>query len=578
MLPVTHIKVLCTICLVWPLFVTAQGIRITDNAYVIANHGNIVTQEKWINNGKFTANGGTVMFAGSTQQLSGTSGTSFNKLTISTGSNTTIVSAGNSVKLILKSDGTLNAGNNLTLLANATQTALIDGSGTGEILGDLTMQGWLANGFGYKYLGSPFQYATVNEMSDEVDLNAGFPSVYKHDENQTSNGWITYTTATDTLKPMRGYAFQIGTGLAAKTIDMTGVVNNGNLSLTLYNNNQAYTKGFNLVSNPYPSPVNWDASGGWTKTNIDNTIYYFNTNSTDQYGGTYSSYINGVSSDDTANNIIPAMQGFFVHVTDGSFPVTGLLGVSNAIRITSTPTVYRKLNGTDPVPLLRLWATFTGNARSDATVMYFQNTATKKFDKKFDALKLMNTTAGVPSLYSLTADAKKLSINALPEPDSSIRIPLGIHIMRGGKVSFFTTDTKALPANLYGYLYDAVKDHYHNLKDNSHYLCELPAGIHEQRFSVVFSRKPVMQQPVTAEPAATDRFRVAGAGRNLQLILNTAPGEKSVIRIMNTAGQVLYTKTYTQGGSYPVSLLVPKGIYEVACYTNNTVITQKIFL
>ncbi|MDP3667512.1 MAG: T9SS type A sorting domain-containing protein [Sediminibacterium sp.] len=578
MLPVNYIKFLCTLCLAWPLLVTAQGIRIPGSSYVIANHGNIVTQEKWINNGRFTANGGTIVFAGSTQQINGTSSTSFHKLTISSGSNTTIASSGHSVKQLLKSDGTLNAGNNLTLLANATQTALIDGSGAGEVLGNLTMQGWLANGFGYKYLGSPFQAATVNEMSDDVNLSSSFAAVYKFDENQASNGWITYTTATDTLKPMRGYLFQMGTDLAAKTIDMTGVVNNGNLSLTLYNNNQAYTKGFNLVSNPYPSPVNWDASSGWTKTNIDNTIYYFNTNSTDQYGGTYSSYINGVSSDDTANNIIPAMQGFFVHVSEGTIPVTGTLGVSNATRITSTPTVYRKLNGGDPVPLLRLWATFTGNARSDATVIYFQNTATKKFDKNLDALKLMNNTAGVPNLYSLTADAKKLSINALPEPDSSIRVPLGIHIMLGGKVSFFTTDTKALPAGLYGYLYDAVKDYYHNLKDNSHYLCELPAGIHEQRFSVVFSRKPILQQPVTAEPTATDLFRVAGAGRNLQLILNTAPGEKSVIRIINTAGQVLFTKTYTQGGSYPVSLLVPKGIYLVACYTNHTVITKKIFL
>ena len=49
-----------------------------------------------------------------------------------------------------------------------------------------------------------------------------------------------------------------------------------------------YTKGFNLVGNPYPSAIDWDAASGWTKTNIDNAVYYFKASATDQYGGTYS--------------------------------------------------------------------------------------------------------------------------------------------------------------------------------------------------------------------------------------------------------------------------------------------------
>lgn len=579
MLPVKYIVMFCTLFPAGASLVTAQGIRIPDSSYVIANQGNIVTQEKWVNNGRFTANGGTVVFAGSMQQISGTSNTSFNKLTVSSGSNTTIAATGQSIKQILKCDGTLNANNHLTLLANATQTALIDGSGAGEVLGDLTMQGYVTNGYGYKYLGSPFQYATVNEMSGEVSLTDTFASVYRFDENLASNGWVSYTTSTDTLKPMWGYAFQLGTNLSAQTIDMTGVVNNGTLSRTLSNNNQTYTKGFNLVSNPYPSPIDWDASSGWTRSNIDTAIYYFTASVTDKYGGTYSSYIKGVSSDDTSNNLIPAMQAFFVHVTDGSFPVTGSLGMSNAIRTTTTPTIYRKLNGKDSIPLLRLWASFTGNTRGDATVIYFYPATTEKFDKGFDALKLMNTTSAVPSLYSLTTTEQRLSINAMAEPDSSTRIPLGLQIMHGGQVSFFTTNTKGLPANLYCYLYDAVTRQYLNLKDNNSYQCNLQAGIYEKRFSIVFSRWPILQQQTTAEPyAAAERFRVAGVGRNLQLILNTAPGEKSVIRIINTAGQVLYTKTYMLGGNYPLYLLVPQGIYYVACYTDNTIITKKVFL
>ena len=287
MLPSKYIRVLFGVCMVCPLYMLAQGIRIPAGAYVIANQGNIVTKNNWINNGNFTHNGGTVLFAGSMQQIIGTKSNSFNNLTILTGSNTTIGSFGHSLKGILKCDGILNVNNNFTLLANATQTALIDGSGGGDVLGNLTMQGYLLNGFGYKYLGSPFQSATVNEMSDEVNLTASFPSVYQHDENQASNGWITYTTAANALVPMRGYAFQLGNNAGAKKIDMNGVVTNRNVSLILNNNNRTYTKGFNLVSNPYPSPINWDVATGWTKTKIDNAIYYFDAGITDQYGGIY---------------------------------------------------------------------------------------------------------------------------------------------------------------------------------------------------------------------------------------------------------------------------------------------------
>ena len=575
MLSGKHIKVLSILCPTWLLFATAQGIRITDSAYVIANSGNIVTQGKWINNGKFTANGGTVVFAGSNQQINGTQSSSFNQLSIASGSNTTIVSAGNSVKAILKSDGILNANNQLTLLANAGQTALIDGSGTGEVLGNLTVEGYLSNGYGYKYLGSPFQAATVNEMSEEVDLTAGFGSVWRFDENLASNGWVKYTTSTDTLKPMYGYAFQLGNVAGAKTISMTGVVNNGSLTLTLSNNNQVYTRGFQLVSNPYPSPVNWDAPG-WGRTHIDNAIYYFDASDTSQYTGSYKSYINGVSSDGTANNFIPAMQGFFVHVSDGSYPVSGALGFSNATRLTSIATTYRHLNGTNPVPLLRLLANFNGIKRTDAMVVYFQNAATGKFNRQLDALKIMNTASEIPSLYSLAEAGEPLSIHAVPNPDTSSRIPLGIQTIQDGMVTISAGITAAIPVGISCYLYDAVTGKYNNLKENKSYECYLPAGVYEKRFFLVFSQKPVTVT-ATTEPA-TERFLVSGTGRNVLLTLHTAPGEKSVIRIINTAGQVLYNRTYTQGGNYPLSLLVAAGIYYAVCITSDSIITKKIFL
>jgi hypothetical protein len=471
----------------------------------------------------------------------------------------------------------LNANNNFTLLANASQTAFVDGNGLGNILGNLTMQGYLSNGFGYKYLGSPFQAATVNEMSGEVNLTASFPSVYRHDENQASNGWISYTTASNALVPMRGYAFQMGNSITAKNIDMNGIVNNGNLSLSLSNHNLTYTKGFNLVSNPYPSPINWDATNGWTKTNIDNAIYFFDAGTTDQYGGTYSSYINKVSSDGKANNIIPPMQGFFLHVSSGSFPVSGLLSISNPTRITELPQTYWHLNGLDLIPLLRLRAKINGNKESDPTVIYFKQTSSDKFDSQLDALKIMNTDASIPSIYTISTEQQNLSINAIPETDSCSHIPLGVQMLQDGALSFFISDITPIPNNLYAYLFDESTRKYLDLKQNSIYTFTLPAGIYEKRFSLVFSRNVFNSVQPSAE-LSQSIFQVFGTGRNLQLILNLPVGEKANINFINMAGQVLITKSYTQSGSYPISLLLPVGIYQVACYTSNGITTKQILI
>src|SRR5450759_5790523 len=269
----------------------------------------------------------------------------FNNLTVASGSTTTITTTGQSLRGILVSNSTLNSNGNMTLLSTVTQTALIDGSGTGQVNGNVTMQRYLPSGFGYKYFSSPFQGATVSEFGDNMDLLAVFPSFYNYDESKSSAGWVTYTNSAGVLNPLYGYAVNFGCSVTAITADVTGVVNNGNLSRTMYNNNNTYTKGFNLVGNPYPSPIDWDAASGWIKTNIDNALYYFKSSTTDQYGGTYSTYINFVSSDGLATKIIPSMQGFFIHVSDGAWPITGTLALNNSVRITDMTHSFIKSDG-----------------------------------------------------------------------------------------------------------------------------------------------------------------------------------------------------------------------------------------
>ena len=365
------------------------------------------------------------------------------------------------------------------------------------------MQRYLPSGYGYKYFSSPFQSATVNEFNDDLPLPGLGPfTFYRYDENRKASGWVSYhTPATNPLVPLQGYAVNFGLTLLPRQLMLPVIVNNGNFSLTLYNHDSIYTKGYNLVGNPYPSPIDWDATSGWTKTNIDGTIYYFKASKTDQYGGTYRTYINGISSDDTVSNIIPSMQGFFVHVTDGGpWPVTGTLAMNNSVRVTDFSQPFTKKKGADnSIPLLRLTAAFSDDRISaDPSVIYFDEKATEEFDNKLDALKLMNTDLKVPNLFAVTPEGRKLSINALPLlADDSCRVPLGLKLNRTG-TGTITIKILDVDESLSGrriYLSDIVAGTEQDLLPDKEFTISLEKGEYLNRFFLNLSGNPTDINP-----------------------------------------------------------------------------------
>lgn len=557
-----------------PVLAVGQGLYIPSGGNIIAPAGShIATAEKFVNDGNFT-HGGTLYFTGTTQAINGSSATSFNNLVINSGSTTTINASSQTLKRVLLCDGTLNAGGNLTLLSTPSQTALIDGSGTGDVLGNVTMQRYIDTAYGYKYISSPFQYSTVNELSDELDFGASFPPLYRYDETVSSTGWHFYTNTTDTLYPMHGYAANFGNAGGELTADISGVVNNGSISTTIYNNNQTYTQGFNLVGNPYPSPIDWDAGAGWTRTNIDDAIYYFDAGNSDEYTGTYSSYINGVSSDGIADNIIPSMQGFFVHVSDGSYPVTGTLAMNNNVRVNNFTAVYHKQTA-DEIPLVRLSIKNDGSQSSeDYTTLYFNPDAKITFDKAFDALKLMNTDPSVPSLYINSPGNMKLSISSMPVPGDSISIvPLGLNVKKSGLFVFNTGALEFLPAGMHVFLGDAQRQVITELSPSSKYYAMLEEGAYDNRFSLIFSRTSLPDKLFTS-----GLLNAYSSNRNIYVYLNFITGDRGGLIISNLLGQVLYRQEISGLGYHEVPAPFSNGVYVVSFKSQNGIFTNKIFI
>ncbi len=516
--------------------------------------------------------------------MTGSTPASFNNLTVRSGSTTTLLTPGQSLRSILLCDGTLNANGNLTLLSNEEQTAMIDGRGMGQVEGTLTMQRYLPLGFGYKYFGSPFQNAHVSEFSDNMKLDDPYPAFYRYDESLTTSGWVTYIDPAGSLNPLEGYAINFGSTDSPITFDISGVVNNGTVSTTLYNHNNTYTEGFSLVGNPYPSPIDWDSPTGWTRENIDNAIYYFEASTTDEYGGAYVTYLNGISSNGYATNIIPTMQGFFVHVSDGSYPVTANLTLTNETRITDLTHPLIKsgkedISGEPQKPLIRIAAALKDDSFSaDPLVVYFDEKATMNFDGQLDALKLMNTDYMMVNFYLIGPDKKKLSISSLPfMTDSLYRIPLGLVTGFDGNIVF---SVRSLQGDLSGmdiFLTDLVTGSILDIKKENSLEVYLPAGQYENRFYLDFRNLQTGIGDIIMD--SPDRlFNIYDSHGILKLQINHMMGNKGRLTILNLTGQLLISNEYFSPGTYELESPGKNGIYIAVFSSGNEKESKKLFI
>lgn len=305
-------------------------------------------------------------------------------------------------------------------------------------------------------------------------------------------------------------------------------------------------------------------------------MYYFKAGGVDQYSGTYATYINGISSDGQATNIIPSMQGFFVHVTDGTYPVTGALGMNNTVRVNDLTHPFLKTNEDVDNLYFRLTTTYTDSPRSsDPMVIYFDENATRKFDSDFDALKLMNTDHDVTNLYSLLPGGAKLSINALPEiVDSIITIPLGLTTYKSGEISFRIKDFENLYLGMKIYLHDAATGRNQDLLPEKEYKIYLEAGEYTSRFSI----RLINNGPDLPDIDHNDSFHIYYSNGSLEANIGYLDGHEGVLHLFDMAGHKLLTGKVFENGRYKFNPKVSNGIYIVVLLFGNDVKTKKILI
>ena len=268
----------------------------------------------------------------------------------------------------------------------------------------------------------------------------------------------------------------------------TGVPHNGNLQITMIDGGENFR--YNLVGNPYPSPISIEDFIEANEDNITGMLYFWRkTNNAESPSycswkeGTFLS--NGEAQVFDPNGVIQTGQGFFV---EGTGAGTTLV-FNNQMRVGNNAGQFFR---TASVEKHRIWlnATSESGAFSQTAIVYAEGGDSNGLDK-FDG-KYMND--GPIALTSVIADVPYAIQGRAPFVQSDV-VPLRFKASAVGQFTIALDHVDGLfSGNQQIYLRDNQNGIVTNLKNGS-YTFTSGAGTHTGRFDVIYDTSLAVVNP-----------------------------------------------------------------------------------
>jgi len=347
--------------------------------------------------------------------------------------------------------------------------------------------------YDYVYWSSPLN-STSFTMENLVS-NAAYYKFTPENQNPTLNpdpGW-TALDASDTFTPGVGYAISAPSGFTSGNLNVSFSVSNeafntGDIIVQVKKNNQG---GANLIGNPYPSAIDFDAFananvniqgnyGAWTNcAGLDNdghhqesgyTVYTVGSGATAACSG------NGM----TTGRYINTGQGFFVEAN-----ADGNVTFKNSHRVTGN---NNNFIGRE-TPKDRIWLDLTNQDESvfSQILIGFFPGATDAKDRLYDA----HTFGGTGTYwYSLLGEEKFVIQGCSAWDDSERSVPLGFTTNQTGEYVIRINRAEGALENVNIYIHNLQDNTYHLLNDNS-FRFHSDAGTFDDLFELVFSPRPL---------------------------------------------------------------------------------------
>jgi hypothetical protein len=436
--------------------------------------------------------------------------------TTATLGNTLNITAGATAGTVIVGSGTtLTTGGNLIIKSNADGTARI-GTSSGTISGNVVVERYLpATRRAYRFLAAPVTttggvYASWQESGTNaaglgiqvsglagaapggVDATTGLDKTLTGSSSMfTYNGsaWVAVTnTKTTQLTPGAGFRVLVRgdrmtdlyasstPAATATTIKATGAVGQGTVTLS------SLVTGFNLLGNPYPSSIDWNASGWQTArnaTNVYDAIYIYNpalTASTSSM--TYPVYLNGVGTNG-GSNIIRSGQAFFVEAA-----ASASISFLEAYKSTEVTGGFFR----SALPEMMRVTYMQNNEHLDDIIINFNDDAQAGFDPRFDAISMGGDANGLASFKN----ADRLAIHTRPTAIGDDSVALSVRNTTTGNYQLKFSEMEGFAASTDITLLDKFLNVQYDVKQDSIVNFEITTDVNskgDDRFWLFYNHK-----------------------------------------------------------------------------------------
>ena len=390
---------------------------------------------------------------------------------------------------------------------------------------------------------SAFWFNTASGDLSTIGNNPGW-TAFTHTNGLGNNAWAATQGIRVLVRGSKGQGLNGGTYTPSPvTLNMTGTINTGNQSVNLKG-------GFNLVGNPYPSPVEIGNRIAATANITGSTFWIWDATAA------------------TTGAYVPAPIGMGYNLAMNGVAIVQANGVSTLTfseankAAAATQNAFR--NNNTPNGLLELQVLQDGNYWDKLYIRDDRNASAEQ-DKQ-DGIKMMNP---VLNFYTLSKDNHSLSLDARPLQQEET-IPL---VFNTSTLTSYTIVVASYGLNTTAtwFLHDKLTDTYTLLQQGSAYTFYVTTEPHTQgaeRFELV-------QRKQKATPAFTLKLTPNPATDNVTL--HFTADAQSLIQITGADGKMM--KSITTGEQVANSIAIPvkgwaKGIYYVTLTNNKERTTQ----
>ncbi|MGV3460932.1 MAG: autotransporter-associated beta strand repeat-containing protein [Flavobacterium sp.] len=423
----------------------------------------------------------------------------------------------------------------------------------------------------YFYNTATNQYNVVPGLGDESETTFETGRGYLiRMPNAGMSGGVPTGTTTNPADYQNGLVTMTHNG------KFTGVPNSGTITVAL---NTAST-GYNLVGNPYPSPIsigafqaaNGNAINGsiwiWRKRSVPATpnTAYVTINSAGVYVG------NGQPEQEDPNGILRTGQGFFVQLKTGY--TTSDLVFTNSMRSNDTANqFFRQANQQQTAVMPEahgIWLTLT-NTAGIYSQMYtgYIDGATNGEDSGLDT-KYIGDAATV--LAANIGDTPfTIQARALPFNPADV-VPLVMKVATAGSYTIGIDHVNGLFADGQTvYLRDNLTAQLHNLGQGA-YSFTTAAGTFNNRFDVVYSTDAALSAPGSEMLAEN----VMVYAENGALQVKSSVGMNK-IEVFDVRGRLIYKENNMRNTDVEItSITAQKQMLVMKVFTNQGVAVKKV--